>query len=1225
MFRKIRISAVALIITGTLSAQTSGIKVHVFDKTTNQPLPFANVVVESGDKQVAGTPTDLDGYAELKPLDPGTYNVRAVYEGHRDYVLNGVKVNQDVLASIEIPMVSVADTSIKGITVIQYRTPLVSHDTRTGGVADSEDIHHMASTNINSVVADIPGVYAADVGGTPNMRGGRTDATLYIVDGQKVTADQGLGGIPSSMIDQISAITGGIPAKYGDATGGIIEVNTLSGADHFFGSVQGLSSNLFDPYHYNDVNFSVGGPLWSKKDSNKHKTPILDFVFGGEYSYTRDQNPTVGGSSFVDPSTLAAIQAQPLTVAPNGGFTRTAEYITSDQIEDQAWHNNNAQDILQFSGKLNFHISENVKVTVGGSYEFQTGHDWNNGYYVYQMFNSQEDPLDQTTDEKGFVRLTQKFYTPEGKDKTSLIKNAFYSIQAEYSHHYNLVDNADFGSNLFDYGYIGQFYQYRVPVYSQVENGKLGPGRYMTGYNDSLLTFKPSDLNAIAANYTTDVYNGLGASNVTNYTVVEANLGLDNGDRPSNVYSLWYNVGRAMPAYDEQNANHFRFSADFSAEIANNSIEVGFEYEQDIVSQYDVDAAGLWTLMRQLANFQLSTLDTANPYLAHSGGSYNTFNYNYLPNTSAQYQFDKSLRAELGVGPTYWLQTDNYAPSTYSLNMFSASDLINGGSQYVSYFGYNYLGNLSSTVPSINDFFNKRDGNGNLSYPIAPYSPIYMAGYIQDHFDIKSMVFDVGVRVEQFNANQPVLKDPYLLFPAKTVAEVGTSLGEVPSNIGSNYVVYVNNSQSPTAIVGYRNGNNWYDAGGNLVSDPTVIASATASGNIQPDLVNPSQTTLSSNAFTTYTPQTEVLPRLAFSFPITDKANFFAHYDILSQRPPGASGFGNLGYNTFLPNQYLYIQSYIGGTLQNPALTPQETTDYELGFTQVLNQDKSMALTFSAFYREMKNEIQPYRFYEAYPVTYIAYDNISFGNVKGLSVSYDLRRIGNWSDVKFRAGYNLQFADGTGSGPNDGFNLANSGEPNLQIPLALNFDQRHTFTGNLDFHFSSGGNYDGPVITTHSGKSLQILSNAGININFEAGSGTPYTVYSNATQQGIGLPSRVQIEGTINGAYLPWQNRVDAKADKTFKVSIKGHPCQVQVYIEATNVMNTENVLHVYNYTGSPTDDGFLASPLGKETIAGQTSPASFVAQYEAYEKVQQSPTNFSLPRQARLGLVFNF
>ncbi len=272
--------------------------------------------------------------------------------------------------------------------------------------------------------------------------------------------------------------------------------------------------------------------------------------------------------------------------------------------------------------------------------------------------------------------------------------------------------------------------------------------------------------------------------------------------------------------------------------------------------------------------------------------------------------------------------------------------------QLVSYYGYDYLGNKLSSNTSIDDFFNKKDANGNNYYPIAPYNPVYIAGYIQDHFDIKSMKFDVGVRVDDFDANQPVLKDPYLLFPAKSVAEVEKlPLGEnIPSSMGSNYVVYVNDAQSPTAIVGYRNGNNWYNAGGNLVTDPSVIASATTTGTIQPYLENPSQTTISSNAFTTYTPQINVMPRIAFAFPISDVANFFAHYDVLTQRPPG------IGYNLFLPTQYLFIQSQIGGVLNNPNLLPQETVEYELGYSQVLNEAKTSALTLSAFYRENKDE-----------------------------------------------------------------------------------------------------------------------------------------------------------------------------------------------------------------------------------------------------------------------------
>ena len=40
------------------------------------------------------------------------------------------------------------------------------------------------------------------------------------------------------------------------------------------------------------------------------------------------------------------------------------------------------------------------------------------------------------------------------------------------------------------------------------------------------------------------------------------------------------------------------------------------------------------------------------------------------------------------------------------------------------------------------------------------------------------------------------------------------------------------------------------------------------------------------NVFDDYKPETVFMPRIAFSFPISDEAQFFAHYDVLTQRPP---------------------------------------------------------------------------------------------------------------------------------------------------------------------------------------------------------------------------------------------------------------------------------------------------------------------------------------------------
>ena len=51
------------------------------------------------------------------------------------------------------------------------------------------------------------------------------------------------------------------------------------------------------------------------------------------------------------------------------------------------------------------------------------------------------------------------------------------------------------------------------------------------------------------------------------------------------------------------------------------------------------------------------------------------------------------------------------------------------------------------------------------------------------------------------------------------------------------------------------------------------------------------------------------MPRIAFSFPISDEAQFFAHYDVLTQRPPTG--------NRLEPVDYLFMADRVGATLNN--------------------------------------------------------------------------------------------------------------------------------------------------------------------------------------------------------------------------------------------------------------------------------------------------------------------
>ena len=56
--------------------------------------------------------------------------------------------------------------------------------------------------------------------------------------------------VPTSGIEQITAITGGVPAKYGDATGGIIAVTSKGPSSKISGGFEYETSALFDSYNH---------------------------------------------------------------------------------------------------------------------------------------------------------------------------------------------------------------------------------------------------------------------------------------------------------------------------------------------------------------------------------------------------------------------------------------------------------------------------------------------------------------------------------------------------------------------------------------------------------------------------------------------------------------------------------------------------------------------------------------------------------------------------------------------------------------------------------------------------------------------------------------------------------------------------------------------------------------------------------------------------------------
>lgn len=115
---------------------------------------------------------------------------------------------------------------ISSVQIVAYSSPLINKDGgATGARITRKDILRMPARTVNEISSTVAGVNTTSDLFDLNIRGARASQNAYYVDGMRVNS---LNGIPKSFIKRVHVITGGIPACYGDATGGIIVVEGKS-------------------------------------------------------------------------------------------------------------------------------------------------------------------------------------------------------------------------------------------------------------------------------------------------------------------------------------------------------------------------------------------------------------------------------------------------------------------------------------------------------------------------------------------------------------------------------------------------------------------------------------------------------------------------------------------------------------------------------------------------------------------------------------------------------------------------------------------------------------------------------------------------------------------------------------------------------------------------------------------------------------------------------------
>jgi len=230
----------AFVMSGLLIfAQKGIIKGKVFNAKSNEPLEFANILIQG---TLIGSTSDLDGNFIFTGIDPGFVRLVVSSVGFETAISSEVQVQGNQTSFIDIPVneaaFAIQEVVVrKNINVKRIESPI---SVLSIGVQEIEKSAG-ANRDVSKVVQALPGVGATD----PNrndliVRGGGPSENVFYLDGIEIPiinhfATQGASGgavgvLNPDFIREINFYTGAFPANRTNALSSVMEIRQKDGS-----------------------------------------------------------------------------------------------------------------------------------------------------------------------------------------------------------------------------------------------------------------------------------------------------------------------------------------------------------------------------------------------------------------------------------------------------------------------------------------------------------------------------------------------------------------------------------------------------------------------------------------------------------------------------------------------------------------------------------------------------------------------------------------------------------------------------------------------------------------------------------------------------------------------------------------------------------------------------------------------------------------------------------
>jgi len=224
-----------------LAGVTGKIDGKITDAKTGEPLIGANVIIQG---TMIGAATNPEGDYFIINVPPGVYNVVASMMGYKKTTKTGVRVSIDQISTVNFALEA---TVIEGeeVVVVAARDILHKEVPNTQQVVTIAQIIEAAGVRtINNYLEKQPGITGAN---HLEIRGGSAEQTGALVDGMTmvdVRMGRAESTIPLSAVEQVSLVTGGFNAEYGNFRSGLINITTKSGDKSAYHGRASFTRNL---------------------------------------------------------------------------------------------------------------------------------------------------------------------------------------------------------------------------------------------------------------------------------------------------------------------------------------------------------------------------------------------------------------------------------------------------------------------------------------------------------------------------------------------------------------------------------------------------------------------------------------------------------------------------------------------------------------------------------------------------------------------------------------------------------------------------------------------------------------------------------------------------------------------------------------------------------------------------------------------------------------------